>query len=159
MSNKFNDSNDPRAEMLRRIGSTGKIGSLLFLGVASLVFVASWVFLYCKVEVPSRMIGFMTGISEDPIAILLMINLILLILGMIMDMAALILICTPIFLPIAKSLGMAPEHFGIMLLVNLGLGPDRAEHRRALGGRGRRGRRGPGRRGRKRAFTRRGLKA
>ncbi len=60
MSNKFNDSNDPRAEMLRRIGSTGKIGSLLFLGVASLVFVAFWVFLYCKVEVPSRMIAVLT---------------------------------------------------------------------------------------------------
>ena len=62
------------------------------------------------------------GDLRQPIVVLLMINVILLLLGMIMDMAALILICTPIFLPIAKSLGMAPEHFGIMLLVNLGIG-------------------------------------
>jgi len=47
---------------------------------------------------------------------------ILLILGMIMDMAALILICTPIFLPIAQGIGMDPTQFGIMLLINLGLG-------------------------------------
>ena len=51
-----------------------------------------------------------------------MINGVLLLLGMIMDMAALILICTPIFLPIVKDLGMDPTQFGIMLLVNLGLG-------------------------------------
>lgn len=73
-------------------------------------------------QVPSRMIGFMTGISENPIAILLMINLMLLILGMIMDMAALILICTPIFLPVVASLGMDPLQFGMVMMMNLGLG-------------------------------------
>ena len=51
-----------------------------------------------------------------------MINAVLLILGMIMDMAALILICTPIFLPVANSLGIDPLQFGMILLVNLGLG-------------------------------------
>ena len=73
-------------------------------------------------RVPDRMVDLLTGISDNPIAILLMINAVLLILGMIMDMAALILICTPIFLPVATSLGMDPLQFGIMLLVNLGLG-------------------------------------
>jgi len=73
-------------------------------------------------QVPARMIGFLTGISENPIAILLMINLMLLLLGMIMDMAALILICTPIFLPVAKSLGMDPLQFGMIVMMNLGLG-------------------------------------
>ena len=47
---------------------------------------------------------------------------VLLMLGMIMDMAALILICTPIFLPVANSLGVDPYQFGMILLVNLGLG-------------------------------------
>ena len=51
-----------------------------------------------------------------------MINVVLLILGMIMDMAALILICTPIFLPVANALGVDPYQFGMILLVNLGLG-------------------------------------
>ena len=68
------------------------------------------------------MITFMNGISNNPIVILLMINIMLLVLGMIMDMAALILICTPIFLPLAVSLGMDPLQFGMVLMMNLGLG-------------------------------------
>ncbi len=73
-------------------------------------------------DVPTKMAAFLTGISDNPVVILLMINLMLLLLGMIMDMAALILICTPIFLPIAISLGVDPYQFGMILLVNLGLG-------------------------------------
>ncbi len=73
-------------------------------------------------QVPTKMIEFMTGISENPIAILLMINVILLVLGMIMDMATLILICTPIFLPVAMQIGVDPLQFGMILMMNLGLG-------------------------------------
>lgn len=73
-------------------------------------------------QVPEKMAGLLTSISENPIAILLMINLVLLLLGMIMDMAALILICTPIFLPVAISIGIDPYQFGMILLINLGLG-------------------------------------
>ena len=73
-------------------------------------------------QVPTKAVDFMTGLTDNWILILLMINLVLLVLGMIMDMAALILICTPIFLPIAKSIGIDPHQFGMILLVNLGLG-------------------------------------
>lgn len=73
-------------------------------------------------RVPNMTVDLLTGLTENPIMILLMINAVLLLLGMIMDMAALILICTPIFLPVANSLGMDPLQFGMMLLVNLGLG-------------------------------------
>ena len=73
-------------------------------------------------QVPEKMAAFLTGISDNPVVILLMINLMLLLLGMIMDMAALILICTPIFLPIAISIGIDPYQFGMILLMNLGLG-------------------------------------
>ncbi len=73
-------------------------------------------------QVPTMMTSFMLGISEDPVAILLMINVMLLCLGMIMDMAALILICTPIFLPLAVSIGVDPIQFGMILMMNLGLG-------------------------------------
>ncbi len=73
-------------------------------------------------RVPSKTVDLLTGLTENPILILLMINAVLLLLGMIMDMAALILICTPIFLPVANSLGMDPIQFGMILLVNLGLG-------------------------------------
>ncbi len=73
-------------------------------------------------QVPTKMSVFLTTISDNPIVILLMINLMLLFLGMIMDMAALILICTPIFLPIATSIGVDPYQFGMLLMMNLGLG-------------------------------------
>lgn len=85
-------------------------------------FASSFAYLLALYQVPDKLSGFMLGISEEKIFVLLMINIMLLILGMIMDMAALILICTPIFLPIVKDLGMDPTQFGIMLLVNLGLG-------------------------------------
>ena len=73
-------------------------------------------------QVPTKMSVFLTDISDNPVVIMLMINLMLLFLGMIMDMAALILICTPIFLPIAISIGIDPYQFGMILLMNLGLG-------------------------------------
>jgi tripartite ATP-independent transporter DctM subunit len=73
-------------------------------------------------RVPDKTVALLTGLTENPILILLMINAALLVLGMIMDMAALILICTPIFLPVASQLGMDPLQFGIMLMMNLGLG-------------------------------------
>jgi tripartite ATP-independent transporter DctM subunit len=73
-------------------------------------------------QVPTKMSAFLTYISDNPVVILLMINLMLLFLGMIMDMAALILICTPIFLPVAASIGVDPYQFGMLLMMNLGLG-------------------------------------
>lgn len=85
-------------------------------------FASSFAYLLALYQVPTKLGDLLIGISENKIIILLMINVILLILGMIMDMAALLLICTPIFLPIAKSIGMDPTQFGIMMLINLGLG-------------------------------------
>ncbi|MEH6728074.1 MAG: TRAP transporter large permease [Hyphomicrobiales bacterium] len=79
-------------------------------------------YLLALYEVPGLLSGFLLSISDNPLIILLMINIMLLLLGMIMDMAALILICTPIFMPIATNLGMDPVQFGIMLMMNLGLG-------------------------------------
>ena len=93
--------------------------SMVLILVASATAFAYMLTFY---QVPTRMIEFMTGLTENPIAILLMINLMLLVLGMIMDMAALILICTPIFLPVVISLGMDPVQFGMILMMNLGLG-------------------------------------
>lgn len=87
-----------------------------------IAFASSFGYLLALYQVPSKLSDLLVSISDNPIMILLMINIILLLLGMIMDMAALILICTPIFLPLAKGLGMDPTQFGIMLLINLGLG-------------------------------------
>jgi tripartite ATP-independent transporter DctM subunit len=73
-------------------------------------------------QVPDALAALVTSVSSNPIVILLMINVVLLVLGMIMDMAPLILICTPIFLPVVKDIGMDPVQFGIIMMMNLGLG-------------------------------------
>ncbi|GAD02578.1 TRAP transporter large permease subunit [Agarivorans sp. B2Z047] len=83
---------------------------------------AAFAYMLTYFQVPSKMIDFLSGISDNPIVIILLINLMLLLLGMVMDMAALILICTPIFLPVAQSLGIDPLQFGMILMMNLGLG-------------------------------------
>ncbi|MCA3605931.1 MAG: TRAP transporter large permease subunit, partial [Methylobacterium sp.] len=67
-------------------------------------------------------ISLMKSISDNPIVILLMINIILLVLGTFMDMAPMIIICTPIFLPVVKAIGVDPVHFGVILILNAGIG-------------------------------------
>ena len=79
-------------------------------------------FMLALLQIPAAMINLMTSISDNPIVIFLLINLILLVLGCFMDMAPLILITTPIFLPVVKQFGMDPVHFGIVLVLNLGIG-------------------------------------
>ncbi len=96
-----------------------KTTSLVMILVAT---ASAFAYLLALYRVPEVLAGSLTAISENPIIILLMLNVILLVLGMIMDMAALILICTPIFLPVVRDLGMDPVQFGIIMMMNLGLG-------------------------------------
>ena len=90
---------------------------MLLIGTAS-----AFGYLLALHQVPAKTIALMHGISSNPLVILLIINIILLILGCIMDMAGLILICTPIFLPVVKSIGMDPVQFGMLMMLNLGTG-------------------------------------
>ena len=83
---------------------------------------AAFAYMLTFYDVPTRMIEMMYAVSDNPIVIILMINLMLLLLGMLMDMAALILICTPIFLPVAVTIGMEPTQFAMIMMMNLGLG-------------------------------------
>ena len=71
---------------------------------------------------PAKAAALITGVSSNPVVIALLINLILLVLGMIMDMAPIILIATPILLPVATSIGISPIQFGIMVVLNCGIG-------------------------------------
>jgi tripartite ATP-independent transporter DctM subunit len=73
-------------------------------------------------EVPQLTGELMKSFSSEPWVIFLMINVLLFILGTFLDMAATILICTPIFLPIAMQFGMDPLQFGILMLINCALG-------------------------------------
>ncbi|GGC98805.1 TRAP transporter large permease [Aquisalinus flavus] len=78
--------------------------------------------LLALLQAPEMLAGLITAASENPIVIFLIINLILLILGTFMDMAPLIIIMTPILLPIAEKAGMDPTQFGMVLLLNLSIG-------------------------------------
>ena len=84
----------------------------------------SGAFGYCltNLHVPAKAAALITGVSSNPVVIALLINLILLVLGMIMDMAPIILIATPILLPVAQSIGISPIQFGIMVVLNCGIG-------------------------------------
>jgi tripartite ATP-independent transporter DctM subunit len=73
-------------------------------------------------QVPQQVSTALLNLSENPLTILLIINLILLIVGVFMDMTPAVLIFTPIFLPIALSLGLDPVHFGIIMIANLCIG-------------------------------------
>src|SRR5262249_59023809 len=66
--------------------------------------------------------AFFLTLSDNKYVILMLINVMLLVLGCLMDMAPLILICTPILLPVVMKLGVAPVHFGMIMLLNLGIG-------------------------------------
>lgn len=83
---------------------------------------ASFGWLLALLEAPAQLAELLRGITENPLLLLLLINIVLLVLGTFMDMAPLIIITTPIFLPMAGDLGMDPVQFGIMLLLNLGIG-------------------------------------
>ena len=73
-------------------------------------------------NIPQSLSSFLLELSDNPILILLLINLLLIVVGAFLDMTPAVLIFTPIFLPVAVSLGMSPLQFGIMLVLNLSIG-------------------------------------
>lgn len=91
---------------------------VMFLIAASIAM--SWILAY--ENIPAIVAETLVGISDNPIVILLLINIVLLLVGIFMDMTPAVLIFTPIFLPVAVELGMSPLHFGIMLVLNLCIG-------------------------------------
>jgi len=90
---------------------------MLIIGAAGMF---GW--LFALLEGPAALAGGLTAISHSPVVVMLMILLVLLVLGAFMDMAPLIIITTPIFLPVALQVGVDPVHFGIIMMLNLGIG-------------------------------------
>jgi len=80
----------------------------------------SWILSY--ENIPQTVSQGLLTLSDNPILILLLINIILLVVGAFMDMTPAVLIFTPIFLPVAVELGVSPVHFGIMMILNLSIG-------------------------------------
>ena len=94
------------------------------LSIVLILISTSAVFGNCLtlLHVPDMAAKAITSVSSSPVVIALLLNLILLVLGCIMDMAPIILIATPILLPIAVSIGIDPIQFGIMVILNCGIG-------------------------------------
>jgi tripartite ATP-independent transporter DctM subunit len=90
---------------------------MLLIGTSSAM---SWILSY--ENIPQSISETLVTLSDNPIVILLIINLVLLIVGVFMDMTPAVLIFTPIFLPVVVELGMSPLHFGIMIVLNLCIG-------------------------------------
>jgi tripartite ATP-independent transporter DctM subunit len=99
----------------RAVKTTGVV--LLLIGVS-----AMFQYLMALYQVPALAGEAMASVSTNPWVIFFLINLILFVLGTFMDMASTILICTPIFLPIAVHYGMDPVQFGMVMLINCALG-------------------------------------
>ncbi|MGC6175941.1 TRAP transporter large permease [Lacrimispora sp. 38-1] len=94
------------------------------LAIVLILIATSNVFGYCltSLHVPDMAANAITGVTSNPIILALLLNLILLVLGCIMDMSPIILIATPILLPIATSIGIDPVQFGIIMVLNCGIG-------------------------------------
>ena len=90
---------------------------LLVIGCA-----ASFGWLLAFLRIPAELVAFLKDVSDNPLVILLLLNIVLLFLGTFMDMSPLIVITTPIFLPVATAFGVDPVHFGVILVLNLGIG-------------------------------------
>lgn len=100
------------------LNSTCISGIILFLISAS----SAMSFVMAYSGIPGAISGYIMALSDNPIVILLLINIILLVVGAFMDITPAILIFTPIFLPIAQSLGMTPIQFGVVLIFNMCIG-------------------------------------
>jgi tripartite ATP-independent transporter DctM subunit len=85
-------------------------------------FAAAFGYLMTLMQIPLKVTAMFSTLSDNRYVILMMINVLLLALGTLMDMAPLILILTPILLPMVVKLGVDPVHFGMIMMVNLGIG-------------------------------------
>ncbi|HEY0682615.1 MAG TPA: TRAP transporter large permease [Steroidobacter sp.] len=100
------------------MGAVRTTGLILFVIGAAASF--GWLLAY--LQVPSAAVDALTSVADNKYVILILLVVVLLILGTFMDLAPLIIICTPIFLPVAKAFGVDPVHFGVILILNAGIG-------------------------------------
>jgi tripartite ATP-independent transporter DctM subunit len=85
-------------------------------------FSVAFGYMMALMQVPTKAAEFFLAVANDRYTLLLLINVLLLVLGTFMDLAPMLLICTPVFLPIVQHFGIDPVHFGIIMILNLGIG-------------------------------------
>ena len=92
--------------------------TILFLIAASSIMA----YVMARTKIPGAISDMIMSVSDNRYVILLIMNVFLLVMGMFLDLTPAVLIFVPIFLPIARSIGMSDVHFGLMLITNLGIG-------------------------------------
>jgi tripartite ATP-independent transporter DctM subunit len=85
-------------------------------------FSVAFGYMMAIMQIPAKVTAFFVSVSNDKYTFLFLINILLLVLGTFMDLAPMLLICTPIFLPVVKMFGIDPVHFGMIMILNLGIG-------------------------------------
>ena len=85
-------------------------------------FSVAFGYMMAIMQIPAKVTHYFLGISDNKYVFLLLVNILLLVLGTFMDLAPMLLICTPIFMPVILKLGIDPVHFGIVMILNLGIG-------------------------------------
>ena len=100
----------------------GNVVNTLCLSFSLIAAAGAFGYVLAFLKVPALLTNFLLSITDNRIILLLLINLMLLCLGCIMDMAPIIFIVTPILLPVVTALGMDPVHFGVMMIFNLAIG-------------------------------------
>jgi len=114
-----------RSAKFRNIGQVFKRTLKTLAIVLTLIAVAkAFAYMMVELRVPDMLTNFLVGVTSNKYVLLLIINLMLLLLGCFMDMAPLIMIMTPILLPVVTSpaIGLSPIHFGIIMIFNLAIG-------------------------------------
>lgn len=85
-------------------------------------FSVAFGYMMTMMQIPAKITYFFLSISENKYVFLFLVNILLLLLGTFMDLAPMLLICTPIFMPVIAKLGIDPVHFGMIMILNLGIG-------------------------------------
>jgi tripartite ATP-independent transporter DctM subunit len=85
-------------------------------------FSVAFGYMMAIMQIPAKVTAFFLSISDNKYVFLFLVNILLLLLGTFMDLAPMLLICTPIFLPVIAKLGIDPVHFGMIMILNLGIG-------------------------------------
>ena len=85
-------------------------------------FSVAFGYMMAIMQIPAKVTQFFLSISENKYVFLFLVNILLLLLGTFMDLAPMLLICTPIFMPVIAKLGIDPVHFGMIMILNLGIG-------------------------------------
>jgi len=85
-------------------------------------FSVAFGYMMAIMQIPAKVTQFFLSISDNKYVFLFLVNILLLLLGTFMDLAPMLLICTPIFMPVIVKLGIDPVHFGMIMILNLGIG-------------------------------------